>query len=88
MKTLIYCIGILLSSTTASGHRHHHHHTSHLRVTGEPPSVGLGSALIPANRESFDNAPKLWNNDWALYKYAHPNEQDCSISESTNWKGA
>ena len=55
---------------------------------GTPPTVGLGHAYIPANREDYDNAASLWKNNWAKYRKAHPNDQDCSISESDNWKGA
>ena len=55
---------------------------------GKPPSVGLGHAYIPATREDYDNAAALWKNDWAKYRAAHPNDQDCAISESDNWKGA
>merc|ERR1712064_269198 len=35
-----------------------------------------------------DNAKELWGADWAKYRAAHPNDQDCGISESDNWKGA
>ena len=41
-------------------------------------------ALIPANREDFDNGATLWKNDWAKYRAAHPQDQDCAISESDN----
>ena len=53
-----------------------------------PPSVGLGHQYVPWTREDYDNAKELWNQDWARYRSAHPNDQDCSISESDNWKGA
>ena len=53
-----------------------------------PPSVGLGHAIIPATREDYSNNAELWKGDWAKYRAAHPNDQDCSISESDNWKGA
>merc|ERR1712153_277832 len=53
---------------------------------GSPPSVGLGHAYIPATREDYDNAKELWGGDWAKYRAAHPNDQDCGISESDNWK--
>merc|ERR1712127_893561 len=46
---------------------------------GAPPTVGLGHAIIPQTREEYDRAK---------YRTAHPNDQDCSISESDNWKGA
>ena len=41
---------------------------------GKPPSVGLGHALIPANREDYDNAKELWKGDWAKYRGAHPHD--------------
>lgn len=53
-----------------------------------PPSVGLGHKWIPATREDYNNAKDLWKGDWKKYRAAHPNDQDCSISESDNWKGA
>ena len=53
-----------------------------------PPSVGLGHAHLPATRETYDNAAELWKNNWAKYRAAHPNDQDCSVRESDNWKGA
>ena len=55
---------------------------------GTPPAVGLGHAYIPATREDYDNAHELWGGDWKKYRAAHPNDQDCGISESDNWKGA
>ena len=55
---------------------------------GTPPAVGLGHAYIPATREDYDNGKELWGADWAKYRAAHPNDQDCGISESDNWKGA
>merc|ERR1712146_292957 len=55
---------------------------------GTPPTVGLGHQYVPATREDYDNAKELWKGDWAKYRTAHPNDQDCSISESDNWKGA
>ena len=61
-------------------------------VTAAPvspsPKVGLASAYVPANREDYDNAKELWKGNFAAYKGAHPHDQDCSISESDNWKGA
>merc|ERR1719164_118651 len=50
---------------------------------GTPPTVGLGHAYVPATREDYDNAKELWKGDWAKYRTAHPNDQDCSISESS-----
>merc|ERR1712216_607590 len=57
-------------------------------LLGTPPTVGLGHAYVPSTREDYDNAKELWKGDWAKYRTAHPNDQDCSISESDNWKGA
>merc|ERR1712205_174850 len=57
-------------------------------LAGTPPTVGLGHAYVPSTREDYDNAKELWKGDWAKYRTAHPNDQDCSISESDNWKGA
>ena len=54
----------------------------------KPPSVGLGHKWIPSTREDYNNAKDLWKGDWKKYRAAHPNDQDCSISESDNWKGA
>merc|ERR1712166_1451807 len=53
-----------------------------------PPAVGLGHGIIPATREDFDNSKGVWKGDWAKYRAGHPNDQDCSVSESDNWKGA
>ena len=55
---------------------------------GTPPTIGLGHGYVPANREDYDNAKELWKGDFAKYRAAHPHDQDCSISESDNWKGA
>jgi hypothetical protein len=55
---------------------------------GTPPTVGLVHSYFPSNREDYDNAKELWKGDWAKYRTSHPNDQDCSISESDNWKGA
>ena len=52
------------------------------------PTVGLGHEIIPANREDYDNGKELWSANWAKYRAARPNDQDCGISESDNWKGA
>ena len=53
-----------------------------------PPSVGLGHKWIPATREDYNNPKDLWKGDWKKYRASRPNDQDCSISESDNWKGA
>merc|ERR1711935_858696 len=58
------------------------------RFRWNPTSRRLGHAYIPATREDYDNAHELWGGDWAKYRAAHPNDQDCGISESDNWKGA
>ena len=36
----------------------------------------------------FDNAKMLYKGDWAAYKRSRPHDNDCSIAESDNWKGA
>ena len=36
----------------------------------------------------FDNAKMLHKGDWAAYKATRPHDNDCSIAESDNWKGA
>ena len=36
----------------------------------------------------FDNAKMLYKGDWAAYKATRPHDNDCSIAESDNWKGA
>merc|ERR1719484_434290 len=36
----------------------------------------------------FDNAKMLYKGDWAAYKKSRPHDNDCSIAESDNWKGA
>ena len=36
----------------------------------------------------FDNAKMLYIGDWAAYKRSRPHDNDCSIAESDNWKGA
>ena len=59
-----------------------------LAIDAAPPTVGLGHEVVPVTREDYDNGKELWKNNWANYRKARPNEQDCSISESDNWKGA
>eukprot|EP00355_Strombidium_rassoulzadegani_P004490 CAMPEP_0168613762 /NCGR_PEP_ID=MMETSP0449_2-20121227/3620_1 /TAXON_ID=1082188 /ORGANISM="Strombidium rassoulzadegani, Strain ras09" /LENGTH=135 /DNA_ID=CAMNT_0008654409 /DNA_START=201 /DNA_END=609 /DNA_ORIENTATION=+ len=80
-----FAIAALFAAVEA---KHHHHNTEFVDISGKPPAVGLGHAVIPATREEYDNAATLWKGDWAKYRAAHPNDQDCSISESDNWKGA
>jgi hypothetical protein len=70
----------------AASAKHHQH--SLVDITATPPTVGLGHTVIPQNREDYDNGKTLWKNDWKKYRAGHPNDQDCSISESDNWKGA
>ena len=36
----------------------------------------------------FDNSKMLYKGDWAAYKKSRPHDNDCSIAESDNWKGA
>ena len=80
---------IAIAFVAAVAARHHHHSDSmNVDLSGTPPTVGLGHAVIPSNREDYDNAASLWKGNWATYRNAHPNDQDCSISESDNWKGA
>merc|ERR1712071_566373 len=67
---------------------HHSHNVEYVALAGTPPTVGLGHAIVPSTREDYDNAKELWKGDWAKYRTAHPNDQDCSISESDNCKGA
>ena len=80
MKTFAFAFVAMVAA------KHHHH--EHQDVQLAPPTVGLGSKIIPWNREDYDNGKELWKGDWAKYRAAHPNDQDCSISESDNWKGA
>ena len=35
-----------------------------------------------------ENAKKFYNGDWNAYKKSRPHDNDCSIYESKNWKGA
>jgi hypothetical protein len=50
-----------------------------------PPGMGPRGS-IPWDYN--DNAKQLWGGDWNKYRAAHPYDEDCSISESDNWKGA
>ena len=81
-----FAIAALFAAVEAK--HHHHHNVEYVALAGTPPTVGLGHAYVPATREDYDNAKELWKGDWAKYRTAHPNDQDCSISESDNWKGA
>ena len=83
-----FAIAALFASVEARHHHHHPHNIEAVQVSGTPPKVGLGHAVIPANREDFDNAAGVWGGDFAKYRAAHPHDQDCSISESDNFKGA
>jgi len=65
-----------------------HHHQQFVEVDAPAPTVGLGHSVIPATSETYDNGKTLWKADWKAYRAAHPHDQDCSISESDNWKGA
>ena len=82
-----FAIAALFAAVEAR-HHHHPHNIEAVQVSGVPPKVGLGHAVVPATREDFDNASGVWGGDWAKYRAAHPHDQDCSISESDNWKGA
>lgn len=63
-------------------------HHELVAIDAKPPTVGLSHSVIPATREDYDNGKELWKGDWAAYRKARPNDQDCSISESDNWMGA
>jgi hypothetical protein len=86
--TIIMNFAIVALIAAVEARHHHHNDASLVALAGTPPTVGLGHAIIPANREDYDNAKELWKGDWAKYRTAYPNDQDCSISESDNWKGA
>ena len=50
-------------------------------------------AMIPDGQDKlhffdFDNAKMLYKGDWNAYKATRPHDNDCSIAESDNWKGA
>ena len=74
---------VALFATTEA--RHHHEYVA---LDARPPTLGLAHPVIPATTEEYDNGKELWKADWASYRRARPNDQDCSISESDNWKGA
>merc|ERR1712166_902704 len=55
--------------------------------------VATAAADIPTGQDKlhffdFDNAKMLYKGDWAAYKKSRPHDNDCSIAESDNWKGA
>jgi hypothetical protein len=60
-------------------------HHEYVALEARPPTVGLAHPVIPHTREDYDNGVTLWKNDWAAYRKARPNDQDCSISESDSW---
>lgn len=81
----------LFVAVEARHHHHHPHNLQNLMIPRDPKNynpVGLGHELVPATREDFDNAKGVWKNDWKAYVKAHPHDQDCSVAESDNWKGA
>ena len=80
-----FAIAALFAAVEAR-HHHHPHNVEAVQIAGTPPKVGLGHAVIPANREDFDNATLY--KDYAAYRATRPHDQDCSISESDNFKGA
>ena len=48
---------------------------------------------VPAGEDKlhffdFDNAKMLYKGDWSAYKTSRPHDNDCSLAESDNWKGA
>ena len=56
--------------------------------------LGVAAAAeIPTGQDKlhffdFDNAKMLYKGDWASYKASRPHDNDCSLAESDNWKGA
>jgi len=55
--------------------------------------VAVSATEIPDGEDKlhffdFDNAKMLYKGDWAAYKKSRPHDNDCSIAESDNWKGA
>ena len=55
--------------------------------------VAVNAINIPDGEDKlhffdFDNAKMLYKGDWAAYKKSRPHDNDCSIAESDNWKGA
>ena len=79
---------LAIAALFAAVEARHPHNYQNIEIDAKPPTVGLGHSIIPENREDYDNGATLWKGDWAKYRAAHPNDQDCSISESDNWKGA
>ena len=63
-------------------------HHEYVALDAAPPTIGLAHGVIPSTREDYDNGKELWKGNWANYRKARPNDQDCSISESDNWMGA
>jgi len=41
-----------------------------------------------AGLQTTANDNGKWGGDWAKYRAAHPKNEDCSVSEDDNWKGA
>lgn len=74
-----------LALIAAVAARHHHEYVG---LEANPPTVGLSSRFVPRTQEDYDNGRQLWGNNYARYRAARPNDQDCSISESDNWMGA
>ena len=84
-----FAVAALVAAVSARHHHHHPHNIENVMIPRVPyQPVGLGHEIIPANREDYNNATELWKSDWAAYVKAHPHDQDCSIAESDNWKGA
>jgi hypothetical protein len=52
------------------------------------PSFCLSHAYIPATHEDFNIITSLCKNNLAKYYATHPNDIDCYISVSKNWKSA
>jgi len=56
-----------------------------------PKAAPSGRRLLQSDKLhffDFDNAKMLYKGDWAAYKKSRPHDNDCSIAESDNWKGA
>ena len=90
---------IALIAAVEARHHHHPHHIENLMVEALPVQYSplsaekslkatLGHEVIPANREDFSNEKELWKGDWKKYVQDHPHDQDCTVAESDNWKGA
>ena len=48
----------------------------------------LGAVAATKGDCGYENAQKYYKCDWNAYKASRPHDNDCSIYESKNWKGA